>query len=63
MIYKNKIVNLSGIFLGQIWDLISAPCQFKNKQKFPKMFYMYIIPNFLGLDFGYPNKSTKVVDA
>ena len=38
------------ISLGLIWGGISAPTQFKNEQKLPKM--VYIIPNFLVLHFG-----------
>ena len=40
----------TGIFLGLIWGQISAPSQFRNEQKLPKM--VYIIPNFLVLHFG-----------
>ena len=37
-------------FLSLIWGRISAPFQFKNEQKRPKM--VNIIPNFLALHFG-----------
>ena len=39
---------------------ISAPSQFKNEQKLPKM--VYIIPNFLAIHFGenYMNVWTKI---
>ena len=40
---------LTGIFLDLIWGWISAPSQFKNEQKLPKM--VYIVPNFLVLHF------------
>ena len=40
----------TGIFIGLIWGQILAPPQLKNEQKLPKM--LYIIPNFLVLQFG-----------
>ena len=39
-----RAVMIPGISLGLIWSRISAPSQFKNKQKLPKMYN--IIPNF-----------------
>ena len=48
--FQIQFYNMSGIFLGLIWGRISAPSQFKNEQKLPKI--MYIIPNFLVLHFG-----------
>ena len=58
----NREGNYSGIFLGLIWDQISAPSQFKNEQKLPKM--VYIIPNFLVLHFGenFMKIWTKIAD-
>ena len=38
------------IFLVLIWGRISAPSQFKHKQKLPRM--VFIIHNFLVLHFG-----------
>ena len=43
-------VGIIGIFLGQFWGQITAPSQFKNEQKLPKM--IYIIHFFLALHFG-----------
>ena len=39
----------AGIFLDLVWRLISAPSQFKNEQKLPKM--EYLIHNSLVLHF------------
>ena len=47
--FTSKVL-MSGIFLGGILGRISAPSQFQNEQKLPKM--VYIIPNFLVLQFG-----------
>ena len=53
---------LSDIFLDLIWGQILASSQLKNKQKLPKM--VFIIPNFLVLQFGENlNKNSKVTDA
>ena len=49
----------AGIFLGLIWDRVSAPSQFKNEQKLPKM--VYIIPNFLVLQFDENFMKMKLV--
>ena len=40
----------AGIFLGLIWGQILASSQFKIEQNLTKM--VYIIPNFLVLQFG-----------
>ena len=40
----------TGIFLGLIQDQILAPSQLKNEKTLSKM--VYIIPEFLVLDFG-----------
>ena len=40
----------AGIFLSLILGWITAPSQFENEQKLPKI--VYIIPNFLVLHFG-----------
>ena len=48
-LFQNISLN-SGIFLGLIWVRILAPSQLKIEQKLPKM--VYIIPNFLVLQFG-----------
>ena len=62
-IFDSLCVNYcQGIFLGLIWDRITAPSQFINEQKFPKM--VYIIANFLVLQFGenFMKIWTKIVE-
>ena len=48
--HKDKVHEYTGIFLGLIWGLKTAPSKLNNEQKLHKM--VYIILNILVKQFG-----------